>query len=151
MPVDQYFGGFARLIFFRSGCADSFSNAEDLARHHRHHGNDPLLPSTKPTKPDVSQTPPALPDTLPSYMSVTVRIATEPISQERHAKLGPWVNIARVSSSRVVAHPDLSAGFPAYLWRRGPVCFAVTGPQYREILSSLGSHPTGARHCVGHG
>lgn len=73
------------------GCADSFSNAEDLARHHRHHGNDPLLPSTKPTKPDVSQTPPALPDTLPSYMSVTVRIATEPISQERHAKLGPWV------------------------------------------------------------
>ncbi|THH14396.1 hypothetical protein EW146_g5937 [Bondarzewia mesenterica] len=83
------------------GC-DARLNSEMVLRQHvkthikeeeklRRQTNDYLSPSAKLFKPDLSKSLPPLPHTLPSYMSVTLRVSAEPISRERHVKLGPWV------------------------------------------------------------
>ncbi|TFY79565.1 hypothetical protein EWM64_g4447 [Hericium alpestre] len=74
-------------------CDQRCRQPSTLFKHHQLHEADedrlrlPALPFT----PDLPEPYGALPEILPSYMSVTRPVAREPVSPSRHSLLGPWV------------------------------------------------------------
>ncbi|KAI0041574.1 hypothetical protein FA95DRAFT_680914 [Auriscalpium vulgare] len=77
------------------GCDQWFRQDGQLHRHEQTHGeHEALRPSTKPFRPDLGEGLPPLSKVVPTWMSATRKVATEPISQDRHSKLGPWVRRA---------------------------------------------------------
>src|SRR5260370_39730875 len=73
-------------------CDERFSRIQDLVEHERNeHANDEPPPSALPRPPEL-KSPVALPQTVPSYTTTTRPTAKPSITEERHARLGPWVN-----------------------------------------------------------
>ncbi|KAI0371521.1 hypothetical protein BV20DRAFT_1112549 [Pilatotrama ljubarskyi] len=76
------------------GCDMSFNTAEALLAHHKskRHRDGVLRRSYMPTVPaDHRQELSPLPENVPAYMSVPLRVSRHPISKERHQWLGPKV------------------------------------------------------------
>ncbi|KAJ3535058.1 hypothetical protein NM688_g7033 [Phlebia brevispora] len=79
------------LLCAYAGCDHSYSTSKDLARHHiSEHEGDALKPTAALTTLQVTDLP-ALPDELPSYMTVPRRVAKHPMSREVHVWLGAKV------------------------------------------------------------
>jgi hypothetical protein len=74
-------------------CDERFSRIQDLEVHEKsEHANDEPPPCAIPRRPELKSLQ-ALPQTLPSY-TTTTRPASKPsITEDRHARLGPWVNM----------------------------------------------------------
>ncbi|KAI0251363.1 hypothetical protein BJV78DRAFT_484809 [Lactifluus subvellereus] len=72
-------------------CDERFSRVQDLEAHEKsEHANDEPPPCAIPRPPELKPLP-VLPQTLPSY-TTTTRLASKPsITEDRHARLGPWV------------------------------------------------------------
>jgi hypothetical protein len=74
-------------------CDERFSRIQDLAEHEKsEHADDEPPPSAVPRPPEL-RSPVALPQTVPSYMTTTRSASKPSITEERHARLGPWVNL----------------------------------------------------------
>ena len=82
-------------------CDERFSRIQDLEAHEKsEHANDEPPPCAIPRPPELKSLP-VLPQTLPSY-TTTTRLASKPsITDDRHARLGPWVNMHRCSRCRI--------------------------------------------------
>lgn len=63
--------------------------------HHKQpkHRGQALKPEAGPVKPDLDVALPPLPQTLPSYMSISRPVRAARMSEERHAKLTPRVSV----------------------------------------------------------
>ncbi|KIP10406.1 hypothetical protein PHLGIDRAFT_241012 [Phlebiopsis gigantea 11061_1 CR5-6] len=99
-----------------------------MVMHHKQpkHRGQPLKPEAGPVGPDLSVELPPLPQTLPSYMSISRPIRAARISEERHAKLAPriaanlstWTPLGEASDStslRTPRRPKLSEKLVASL------------------------------------
>ncbi|KAJ3514251.1 hypothetical protein NLJ89_g2483 [Agrocybe chaxingu] len=72
-------------------CNESYRTGGQLLKHFKaKHGKDTLRPSAKPALPTLKPVS-ALPGRLPAFLIVTGPVKSWPISEQRHALLGPWV------------------------------------------------------------
>ncbi|CAA7258587.1 unnamed protein product [Cyclocybe aegerita] len=72
-------------------CNESYRTGGQLLKHFKaKHEKDKLRPSAKPALPTLKPVG-ALPGSLPAFLIVTGPVKSWPISQQRHALLGPWV------------------------------------------------------------
>ncbi|KAH9977829.1 hypothetical protein BGW80DRAFT_778377 [Lactifluus volemus] len=111
------------IICVYDDCDERFSRIKDLEAHEKtEHANDEPPPCAIPRRPELMSLP-GLSRSLPSY-TATTRLASKPsITEERHARLGPWVNILSMFYSFHQADA-LSQGpgyddWPPNLWARG--------------------------------
>jgi hypothetical protein len=106
-----------------SDCNERFSRIKDLEAHEKsEHANDEPPPCAIPRRPELVSLP-GLPQSLPSY-TATTRLASKPsITEDRHARLGPWVNILSMLYRLHQADaPSQGPGYddwPPNLWAQG--------------------------------
>jgi len=84
-------------------CDERFSRIQDLAEHEKsEHADDEPPPSAVPQPPDLKPLA-ALPQTVPSYTTTTRPASRPSITEERHARLGPW------TLGMIIGHPTAGA------------------------------------------
>jgi hypothetical protein len=115
-------------------CDLTYKSPKGLVTHYlSEHDGDTRRPSSMPFKPTLLDMPP-VPLKLPSYMVVPRDIRQTQISKERHALLGPWVNIYSAFLSALTNHPATGQVLRNIF---GPVSLEVKRPNAAVPLRSV--------------
>lgn len=123
------------LSFSFEDCDLTYKTPKGLVTHCLlEHDGDTRRLSSMPFKPTLLDMPP-VPLKLPSYMVVPRDIRQTPISKERHALLGPWVNISSVFLSLALTNYPTTGQVLRNIF--GPVSLEVKRPNAAVPLRSV--------------